>query len=142
MNQLYFLSVLLNGLTGYFLLTPDRKENETMENSLKFSFSGGGFRLIMGIFTAVIGLLKLLVPMRWEGGPSIPVLGDLLPAVGGLAAGFILIFSFYRENSVSLENTGNLDRIGDVFLQYKKAAGITLLVVALLHFLFPQAVLL
>jgi hypothetical protein len=67
-------------------------------------------------------------------------LGDLFPAVAGVAAGFILIFGFYREHSASMENEGKLDRIGDIFLQYKKAAGFILFAVSLLHFLFPRAV--
>jgi hypothetical protein len=67
------------------------------------------------------------------------ILGDLLPALGGIAAGFILIFSFYRKHSSKVENEGRLDRIGDIFLRYKKMTGIALIVIAALHFLFPAA---
>jgi hypothetical protein len=114
MIQLYFLSVLLNGLAGYILLSGGRTEEAHIETSLRFSPHNQTFQFI---------------------------LGDLVPALAGIAAGFILIFGFYREHAsaVPSENEGKLDRIGETFLHYKKAMGILLLAVSALHFLFPQA---
>ena len=113
----------------------DRIENGSIESSMKFSLSSNGFRLILGIVSAIIGVLKLFSPVM----NRVYILGDLLPALAGIAAGFILIFGFYREHSASIESEGQLDRIGDTFLRYKKAAGIALLLVAALHFFFPTA---
>ena len=135
MVQLYFLSIVFNGFTGFLLMMGDSDDTGSIEGNIKFSPFNGGFRLILGILTMLTGMLKLLSPVENQ----IPILGDFLPAVAGIIAGFILIFGFYREHSTKVDKEGKLDRIGDIFLQYKKIAGIILLVVAGLHFLFPKA---
>jgi hypothetical protein len=135
MVQLYFLSIILNGLAGLLLVFGDTIESDSTAKGIRAFFSSGGFRLVLGILAGITGILKLLSPIN----NRIPILGDLLPALAGIAAGFILIFGFYRENSVKSDNAGNLDRVGDMFLHYKKIAGIALLAVAALHFLFPTA---
>ena len=140
MVQLYFLSILFNGLIGFLLVFTEARDTESIESSMKFSFSSGGFRLTLGILAALTGIIKLFAPLNTMVN-QIPILGDLLPALAGIVAGFITIFSFYRENSSKIDNDqdGQLDRIGDIFLHYKKAAGFALLAVAALHFLFPTA---
>jgi len=135
MEQLYLLSIVLNGMAGFLFIIGENENSDSIEKSAKFSIAGGGFRLILGISAALIGLLKLFVPYM-----GIPILGDLLPAIAGIAAGFTMIFGFYREHSAKIESEGRLDRLGDIFLQYKKAAGFALLAIALLHFLFPRAI--
>ena len=135
MIQLYFLSIVFNGLTGFLLMMGETGDSGTIESSIKFSPFSGGFRLILGILTTLTGMLKLLSPVEKQ----VPILGDFLPALAGIAAGFILIFGFYREHSTRVDREGRLDRIGDTFLQYKKIAGIVLLVISGLHFLFPNA---
>ena len=142
MLQLYFLSVVLNGIIGFLFAFTDTGENDSVEKSMKFSFFSGGFRLILGILSAVTGFLKLLLPVKGSSSVTgIPVLGDLIPALAGVAAGFMLLFGFYREHSARFENENDLDRIGNTFLRNKKIAGFTLIAVALLHFLFPAALL-
>jgi len=140
MIQLYLLSIILNGLIGFLFILGDTAEDASPGKGFKFFFSSWGFRLVLGIIAAITGILKLLLPMPNSERTAIPILGDFLPALAGLVAGFILIFGFYRENSARSDSAeGKLDRIGDTFLQYKKAAGIALLVIAVLHFLFPYA---
>jgi len=134
MVQLYFLSIVFNGLAGFLFVFADLGDGDSDEQSAKFSFIGSGFRLVMGILAAVIGILKLLSPME-----GMPILGDLLPALAGLGAGFILIFGFYRERTPSIDNDEQINRFGEIALHYKKAVGISLLAAALLHFLFPSA---
>ena len=135
MIQLYFLSILLNGLIGFLLVFVDNDKESSIEISMKFPFASGGFRLVLGILAAITGILKLLSPVNGQ----IPILGDLLPALAGIAAGFVIIFGFYRENSSRVDQESQLDRVGDAFLRYKKAAGILLIAIAVLHFLFPTA---
>jgi hypothetical protein len=137
MIQLYFLSILFNGVTGCLFIMGDNRTDDTIESSLRFSPGSGMFRFILGIVTAITGVLKLLSPSMG----NIPILGDMVPALAGIAGGFILFFGFYREHASSpaIEPEGKLDRIGETFLRYKKAAGFVLLASALLHFLFPQA---
>ena len=136
MVQFYLLSIVINGVTGFLLVFGDVIDGDSTANGVKLFLSSWGFRLVLGILAVLTGILKFLSPIM----NKMPILGDFLPALGGLVAGFILIFSFYRENSAkSGENEGNLDRIGDMFLHYRKAIGIALLAIAALHFLFPTA---
>jgi hypothetical protein len=137
MIQIYFLSILCNSIAGYILILGDSGEEASIESSLRFSLRNNTFRLILGILCVITGILKLLSPSM--GG--IPILGDFLPALAGLAAGFVLIFGCYRERAAAASE-GALDRIGDVFLKYQKGVGFILLALAALHFLFPQALLL
>jgi hypothetical protein len=130
MIQFYFLSILLNGLTGYILSFSGNKP-ETIENSFRFSLNNDTLRLVLGILISVTGLLKLLSPV------DIPIIGDLLPALLGLAAGFTLLFGYYRERAtVDSEKTA---RLGAAVDRYVKWLGFGLLVSAALHFLFPKA---
>jgi hypothetical protein len=139
MVQIYFLSIVFSGLAGFLFVFADLGGGDSAENGAKFSSVSSGFRLVIGILASVIGILKLLLPMGEEGKTGVPILGDLLPAVAGMIAGFMLIFGFYRERSPHVDNEEKINRFGEVTLHYKKAVGIGLLAVALLHFLFPSA---
>jgi hypothetical protein len=134
MMQLYFLSIVFNGLAGLLFIFGDFRKSDTEEHSAPFSFDGDGFRLILGILAAIIGVLKLLSPVK-----GIPILGDLLPAVAGIAAGFALIFGFYRAHSSHVDTEGSISHLGEFFLIHQRVAGVTLLIVALLHFIFAEA---
>ena len=138
MIQLYFLSILFNGLCGYVLIASEGWDTDSNEGSLKFSVQNETFRLVLGILTAVTGLLKLLSPAMG----TMPILGDLVPAAAGLAAGIALVFGYYRDHVQAMGNGGRIEKIGDSFLRWKKGLGIILLASALLHFLFPEALLL
>jgi len=137
MIQLYFLSIVINGLAGFLFIFGEMGKNDSAENSGKFSFVSDGFLLVIGILSGITGILKLLSPMK-----GLPILGDLLPAVAGVAAGFMLIFGFYREHSSEVDTEGSVSRFGEAILHYKKPVGIVLLASAALHFLFPEAFLL
>lgn len=137
MVQLYLLSIVLNGLIGFLLVFGDMIEGGSTAGGFK-SLSWG-VRLVLGILAAITGVLKLLSPYSGDN-KTIYILGDFLPALAGISAGFVLIFGFYREKFTRNDDIdGKLDRIGDAFLHYKKAVGISLLVIAALHFLFPAA---
>jgi hypothetical protein len=139
MVQLYFLSIVFNGLAGFLFVFSELGSGDSAEDNAKFSSVGSGFRLVIGILAAVTGILKLLLPMGEEGKIGLPILGDLLPALASLIAGFMLIFGFYRERSSHVDSEEKINRFGEVALHYKKAVGIALLAIALLHFLFPSA---
>jgi hypothetical protein len=139
MVQLYFLSLVFNGLAGFFFIFGDLGGNNSTQGEKKFSFVGDGFRLVIGILAAVTGILKLFAPMVSAEKAPIYILGDLLPALAGIAAGFLLMFGFYRERSTNVDTEEKVNSFGDTFLQYKKAAGVVILVIALLHFLLPGA---
>jgi hypothetical protein len=133
MIQLYFLSILCNGLAGYILFAGD--ESGAEEKSI-ILYNNPTFHLVLGILSAVTGVLKILSPSI--GG--IPILGDLIPAAAGIIAGFMVIFGIYRKDSSSSDQSaGSLDVLGSSLLRFRKPIGLGLLVVAAIHFLFPEA---
>ncbi|MDR1278701.1 MAG: hypothetical protein LBK02_08115 [Treponema sp.] len=131
MVQFYFLSILLNGLTGYILSFGGDEPEAAIETSIRFSLNNNTFRLVLGILITITGLLKILAPI------DIPVLGDLLPALLGLAAGFVLFFEYYRGQSTV--DSEKMIRLEETIRRYKKWLGFALLVSSALHFLFPRA---
>jgi hypothetical protein len=133
MIQFYFLSILFNLVSGYLLVRNKAEGEESVENSLKFPVNMETFKLILGILTALTGLLKLLSSVEGD----VPVAGDLLPALTGMAAGAVLVFSCYREQS-ALEKEG-VTQPGEGILKYRKWIGVAAAASALLHFLFPRA---
>jgi len=142
MIQLYFLSILCNGLSGYILFTgsdDEKSENsavDSIEKSIRFSLNTPTFHLVLGILCAVTGVLKLLSPTM----DGILILGDLVPSAAGVISGILLIFGIYRQDiSAAPENPGALDRLGISLLRFRRTVGFGLIVVAFLHFLFPQA---
>ena len=133
MIQFYFLSIVFNALAGYMLIS----ENEDiLEFKSGFSLKDDTFKFIVGILSAVVGLLKLLSVIEGD----VPVIGDLLPALSGFLVGFVLIFEHYRSH-LSGELTEQRDKIVKL-LSYKRIIGVAALVVAALHFLFPKVLLL
>jgi len=135
MLQFYFLSIVLNSLSGYILILGD--EDAGLELKSGFSLKDETFRLVVGILSAVTGLLKLLSAIRGD----VPVIGDLIPALMGFLTGFILVFEYYRNRS-SLEDSGQSEKIDRILVNNKKIIGIAALVAAALHFLFPGVLLL
>ena len=134
MIQLYFLSVLCNGLSGYLLFAGN--ENEPVEKS---RFSNPTFHLVLGIMSVVVGILKLLSPLLSPTGKEILILGDLVPAAAGVAAGFLLIFGIYRQDTfAAAPSEDSLNQLGTNLLRFRKFIGLGLIAVAFLHFLFPQ----
>jgi len=129
--QLYLLSILCISLGGYILF----KGND--EKSSVTALDSHTFHLILGIISAFTGVLKLLSPYD----SKVYILGDLIPALACITSGFLLFFNIYRKDKSSnaAEQTGTIDNIGDSLLHNKKSIGLILFVIAVLHFLFPQA---
>ncbi|MDR0909275.1 MAG: hypothetical protein LBM77_05855 [Spirochaetaceae bacterium] len=123
MMQFYFLSVALNALTGFVLFKDDG------ESGFVASLRNSSFRLVLGICTAIMGVLSILA------ATDIPVVGDLLPAFAGLAGGVSLIFEFYKsKTTVVSENT---EKVQGIVEKYKKPLGIVCLATAIVHFIIP-----
>ena len=171
MLQFYFLSILLNLITGMILvygtdfskikkqeekdttvvdfsLDTDKNENDISkagkkkESSLKNMFGNSAlfsdriFRLVLGILTLFVGLMKLLSVVH----DDIPVVGDLIPALAGLSGGFCLLVEYYLENaSTELRLPGIIERL---FVDDRKYIGWFCIVAAVLHFAFPDVLLL
>jgi hypothetical protein len=132
MVQFYFLSIVLNATVGYTLIRGDGPGEGDLRPGLYFSLGPGTPRLILGILSALTGLLKVLSSVEGD----IPVAGDLVPALAGFAGGFSLIFEYYQERStVETDSSKNIEQ---ALIKNKKLIGCLSLVAAALHFLFPR----
>jgi hypothetical protein len=134
MIQLYFLSILCNGITGYLLLSG--KEGEIEKPQLPFNTPT--FYLVLGIISSITGILKLLSPLPSgiNAVRGVIIFGDLIPAVAGIAAGIVLLFGLYRKDEG--ENPGQLNRIGTSLLALRRPLGLGLLGAAVIHFVFGE----
>jgi hypothetical protein len=135
MIQFYFLSIVLNALSGYVLTREpgdggDDVADAGLNTGFPMSLQNETGRLILGVLTIVMGLLKIL------SSADLPVVGDLIPALAGFLAGFALVFEYYRSRStLEPEHT---DKIEQLLIHNKKWIGFLALAVAALHFLFPS----
>jgi hypothetical protein len=131
MIQFYFLSILLNALSGYALIKNSDDDAAGLETGFRLSFQNEICRLILGGAAILTGLLKILSSLRGD----VPVVGDIAPALAGLLAGFVLVFEYYRGRStLEPEHT---EKIEQVLLHNKKWIGYFALTTAILHFFLP-----
>lgn len=163
MLQFYFLSVLLNIVSGLIFLYPSKNSDDALssenpddnlfsdsmdsddENSssdsskekksrnLEIPFlEEPSFRLVLGILMLLTGLMKLLSPIQYD----VPVVGDLVPAVAGLAGGFSILLEWYRNKSVVGLNLPEI--IDRIFVDGRKYLGIFCIAAGVIHFVFPR----
>ncbi|MDR1900570.1 MAG: hypothetical protein LBQ55_11210 [Treponema sp.] len=130
MLQIYFLSIFLNALAGYVLIMGDGEEIAAA--GFRLSIDNETFRLVMGILTVIVGVLKLLSPVAGD----VLVAGDLIPALSGFAAGFVLVFGFFQARS-GME-TEKFEKIKALVQKNKKWVGFAVIAAAILHFMFPS----
>lgn len=109
------------------------------------SSSSGGFKslavpflgdktlqLVVGILSALTGLMKLLSPIQYD----IAIIGDLIPSLAGLASGAVLLLDWYQERSdVELSLP---EALQNIYEGGRKYLGIFCIIAAVLHFIFPR----
>jgi hypothetical protein len=136
MIQLYFLSILFSAAAGFVLLSGNWGTESPPETEFLLPLGNETFRLVLGVLTAVIGLLKLLSPV--EG--NMLVLGDLFPALSCLGSGSIILLGYFQGRP-GLEEEQSL-KITEIVSRNRKWVGFAALGAAALHFLFPHVFLL
>ena len=123
MMQFYFLSVLTNLLIGFLLVF------EKQASEIKY-FENKTVRLVIGIVACITGIIKIFVVS------SVPVFGDFIPFVAGIAGGFTLLLEYYiQKKDIVIKEESFLSK---VFIANKKIVGIVCLAAAGLHFVFPK----
>lgn len=132
MIQFYLLSVLLNIVAGYALYSYESEPRGSLFDGIRVFLKDQTVRLIMGILTFTVGFFKLLTVMRGD----VPVVGDLLPSVAGMAVGVTLLLEFYR--STANVSTDAIDKLDKIFIANKRLVGIVAMVSGLVHFLFAN----
>jgi hypothetical protein len=123
------------------LISREESDTNTRRNTINQVLEHDTLRLILGVLSIITGLFKLLSAVQGD----VPIIGDLLPALSGFAGGFLLVLAYYRSHTGlsearSLEITP-LERIGEKLVTHKRQIGFLALGTAVLHFLFPQALL-
>lgn len=89
-------------------------------------------QLVVGILSALTGLMKFLSPIQYD----VPVVGDLIPSLAGLAAGAVLLLDWYQDRSdvaISLP-----EAVQNIYEGGRKYLGIFCIIAAVLHFIFPR----
>jgi hypothetical protein len=132
MIQFYLLSVLLNIVAGYALYSYESEPRGSLFDGIRVFLKDQTVRLIMGILTFTVGFFKLLTVMRGD----VPVVGDLLPSVAGMAVGVTLLLEFYR--STANVSTDAIDKLDRIFIANRRLVGIVAMVSGLVHFLFAN----
>ena len=131
MVQFYALSVFVNIIIGALLCIEGKNEEDSFLGRLKEMLEEKGIKFSLGVLSAIIGLFKFLTPMRGD----IAVVGDLLPAVTGIALGGVLLLEFFRTRSdISSEA---ISRIEGTVTTNRKFIGMAGIIVGILHFLMP-----
>lgn len=165
MLQFYFLSIMLNLVTGMILVygknftdVKEEKKNDNhtdnissdislnadggKKNAMKTMFGSNTFfddktfRLVLGVLTVFVGLMKLLSVVHND----VPVVGDLIPALAGLFGGFCLLVEYYCQNASSELKLPDI--IQRLFVDDRKYLGYLCITAAVLHFVFPDVLLL
>jgi hypothetical protein len=137
MSQFYFLSVATLLFGGVLAAADFLADRFSALAPLSDLAERRGIVMTAGIATAVVGLLKLFLRAPAD---TIPVAGDLLPALAGIATGGVLILSrLHRRPEIGAEISQTPP---PALVEYKSPIGLAGIIVGLLHFLFPGAVIL
>ena len=161
MLQFYFLSVLLNALTGIVLLfatnfleknaakssypsseddfmfepvagtTPASSKDDLFGDSF---LDDSTFRLGLGILTAFMGFIKLFTSL----GGVCPVIDDLIPAIAGITGGFVILIEYLAVNRDDIILP---DPVETFCIKGRKILGYSCIGAAVLHFILPRLIL-
>ena len=137
MIQFYFLSILLNLMTGSVLLysSANLDGDSDLESEKKSSFIKSLFEKIFGSSGILEDSLFILVVAFLSFFTGIIIFGDLLPSLTGILGGLSLLFSYYSEKSdVAFQLPSFLEKI---FVSEKNIFGILSIIIAILHFILP-----
>ena len=129
MLQLFFLSISLNALAGVSLLAG---LSEDRMAQIREFLHKAAFRFGLGVATAAVGFLKFIVRSPLD---EAVFLGDLLPAVAGLAAGTALLADVYMTRREGTETAIRLQKV----LKYARIpVGAISIGASVLHFAFSH----
>ena len=129
MLPIYSLSILINSLVGLILIIGNE---EADTGGFSFSLNNETIRLVAGFIALITGVLKILSPVAG----NVPIVGDLFPALTGIAGGLILIFEFYRNKAPDSSALDYMERIAAIIMRNRKLSGIVCLGVSAIHLIF------
>lgn len=137
MAQFYLLSILANMIAGLTLAGDYLGERMPFLASFKNLRSNRTAQIVIALIAVIVGVIKLVV---LSPGETVPVVGDILPALTGIALGGILLIEAFRS---TVDSRGeSIQKISKAVVTYRVPVGIAGVAIALVHFLFPGAVIL
>ncbi|MCR4712933.1 MAG: hypothetical protein K5751_00975 [Treponemataceae bacterium] len=127
--QFYFLSVFFNMLVGLSLTFSGFKFAELFPGKEKI------VKMVIGIAAVFVGVMKFAFVVQ----PDYVVVGDLLPAVVGIAGGICYIIECMNSNpdEPTKPKIQMKPFFENLFIKGKKYIGIVCIVTAVIHFIFP-----
>jgi hypothetical protein len=139
MLQFYFLSVALNVGSGFALYSVNLDKKRPNSIGTLVSLAGitadPTLRMLLGTLSILTGFFKLLSVAPGD----VPVVGDIIPAIIGIALGLVLLLDTYHvKRGVDSRLSGRLEKL---ILKYKPILGLLGIAVGLIHFLFPSVLL-
>ncbi len=121
----------LGGDDGYEEASASSGPKSSLES---FSvFNNRAFRLVVGVLSIFVAIIKLLSPM------DVPFIGDILPALAGMLGGFAFLVEYYE---ISSDGSSLNETVESIFIDSRKYLGIICLAAGVLHFLIPRVILL
>lgn len=138
MVQFYFLSIALNIVGGLALSFGDSTGGGAALSGLRAFLRDRTVRLVIAILACVTGGLKFVTAMRGD----IPVVGDFVPAVAGIAVGGTLLLELHAEDELGdpAASPRRISPIEKLLLGNKEGVGMAGIIAGLLHFLFPMVI--
>ena len=133
MVQFYLLAVCLNIAGGLILSAEFFSEKIPFAATLKEAVEEKqAWRVIFVVLLLFTGVFKILSVTRGD----VPVVGDLLPALSLFLIGISLLSAFIADKS-EIEDTF-VHKINSVLAPNSHIAGVSAIVIGILHFLFPS----
>lgn len=131
MLQFYFLSVFFNFVGGMALSADFLEKRLSLFNGLGAFFERKNkLKPVLGIISFIVGILKLLSVVDGD----VAVVGDLVPALGGIMLGLALLTVYYRGRS----DVGDETKSSTFLEKYRIFIGIISMVIGVVHFLLPR----
>ena len=137
MAQFYLLSVFVNIIAGLTLAGDYLGQKFAFLASFKNLRGNRTAMIVIGIISAGVGVITFFVRAP---GDTVPVVGDLLPSIAGIAQGVILLVESFRQQVA--DRGPQAERLSKALITYRVPAGIAGAAIGFLHFLFPAAVIL
>jgi hypothetical protein len=132
MLQFYFLSILTNAGAGA-LLSADYFGRRVPRLAWLSEHPGSRrLKLACGASALIVGACTIF----WPAGNGVPVVGDLVPSIAGLAMGVALLFEVFRQDALLPSEPAPAP--AHAGLDWRSMIGIAGLAVAILHFFLPE----
>ena len=133
MLQFYLLSVLTLILSGFALISASGR---AFDQEVTRVLNRTWVKIVLGGVTFAIGAVKLVVAATPE---SVAVVGDLLPALAGIAVGLALAVEGWANRA---GQSTEAQKINHAASFYRIPLGVVAIATAVVHFFVPAAVIL